>query len=71
MMAVLVWPNGRRENHVLSGPSHVGDFIRLQDAKPADSDLKVERVTWVEVDSLLTEPSVVISVRPWGDGPER
>jgi hypothetical protein len=68
MMAVLVFPNGRRENHVLSGAPHVGDFIRLQDARPADPDLKVERVTWVEVDSMLTDPSVVLSVRPWGNG---
>lgn len=69
MMAVLVWPNGRRENHLLAGPPHVGDFIRLQDAEPTAPDLKVERVTWIEVDSNWTEPSVVISVRPWGNGP--
>jgi hypothetical protein len=69
MMAVLVYPNGRRENHLLSGVPRVGDDVQLRDTEPDEPPLVVEKITWAEVDSDSVEPSVVITVRPRVNGP--
>jgi hypothetical protein len=59
---ILSYPNGQREEVLLTGVPRVGEHIRLATTDPADPSLVVEQVLWMEANAAA--PSVIVAVRP-------
>ncbi len=65
----LVFPNGRRQEVILSGVPRVGEGIRLENGNQGTSSLMVEYVMWEEGIGGH-EPSVLASVRERKNEPQ-
>jgi hypothetical protein len=60
---ILAYPDMHNESVSLVDVPRVGDYIRLQSAKPDESSLVVEQVQWTDGE----EPNVIVAVRPHRD----
>lgn len=59
---VLFYPNGQREEVVLSGVPRVGDHVRIRNGRGTTPDLIVDAVLWMEAFLPPPNPSVVVIV---------
>ena len=71
LLAVIVsYPNGNRQEVLLSAVPRIGDHLRIADFDVTAPSLVIEHVLWMEGGSPGMEPSVIIVVRPRvGDHP--
>ncbi len=60
----LSYPNGARQQILLSGVPRVGEGIRTKDQTTAEAPLVVEYVMWTEGGTNGTEPEVIVVVKP-------
>ena len=60
---VLQYPNGQRQEKILSGVPREGERIRLTAMDPDSPSLVVEQVMWEEGNGSQLEPQVIVMVR--------
>lgn len=68
ILVVLSYPNGQRKEALLRGVPRVGEHVLLSNG-PETMPLVVEFVTWIEGAGSPPEPTVMVTVRPYIEGP--
>lgn len=65
----ISFPNGNRQEVLLSGVPRVGESIRLRDRSSDSPSLLVEHVLWQEGLGNPPDPDVIVVVRERSIGP--
>jgi hypothetical protein len=65
----ISFPNGNRQEVLLSGVPRVGDSIRLRDRSSDSPSLIVEHILWQEGRGNPPDPEIIVVVRERSNSP--